>query len=227
MDNRQRPASKRLIIEKAIEIIKREKIDLLTMRKVANECGYAVSALYHHFSSKGELMLYASVPYLRSYLREVSIIWNSKQGSLNNYFEIERVFASYSFQEPSLMYNLYFGQESHKLDSVILNSFQLFSDWYSFLDEDLYDVLSLPGGISGRNLEMLQRLSLDGYLMITEQKNLALLNEGIVHIYRGFLNRAIELESQGLGFVELTEEYLKIHRFIHEPYIVSQAQSPT
>lgn len=63
---KRRPLTLEVITEKALEVLDRDGLDVLSMRKVAAELGVAVSALYAHVRDKDELL---QVMYERVYSR--------------------------------------------------------------------------------------------------------------------------------------------------------------
>ena len=218
MDNRLKPESKKHMINCAYQILMRDGFDNFSIRKVAMECDCGVSSLYRHFSSKDELLLYAAVRNIHSYLSELSDTWAQENNSLYHYFAVEQSFAKYSFAEPILFYNMYFGPASHLLDHIFLDSMELFQDTYANMIQDLREILSSPGGIAARNLAMLERCRQDGFLHVSTTE-LNLLNEGIVRMYRGYLDEAVLLQRGGNSTEDLRQMYLAAHRLMHHPFI--------
>ena len=225
VDNRLKPESKRNMILCAHQVLARDGFDEFSVRKVASECGCGVSSLYRHFSSRDELMLYASIWKIPSYLSEVSDTMQAGQNSLYHYFRIEQSFAKYSFAEPVLFYNMYFGPASHELDRIFLDSLELFQDSYSFLTKELKGILSVSGGISARNLTMLERCRQDGFITLSSA-DLIRLNDGIVRMYRGFLDEAVLCQRRGEDTHELEQRYLDAHRFMHQRFLAADVEWP-
>jgi AcrR family transcriptional regulator len=52
----RQPLSRELIIETALEIVDREDLDALTMRRLAGELGVAATALYWHLRTRDEIL---------------------------------------------------------------------------------------------------------------------------------------------------------------------------
>lgn len=225
LDNRLKPESKKSIIRCAHEVLLRDGFDEFSIRKVATECGCGVSSIYRHFSSKDELLLYAATRNINSYLKELSSTWKKGENSLYNYFSVEQSFAKYTFTEPLLFYNMYFGPVSHLLDRIFEESKELFPEVYSSMTEDLLGLLSVSGGIAARNLAMLERCCQDGFLQISAP-NLILLNEGLIRMYRGFLDEAILLQRRGENTDELKQMYLVAHRLMHQSFLSADVSLP-
>ena len=225
MDNRLKPESKKSIIRCAHQVLLRDGIDNFSIRRVAAECGCGVSSLYRHFSSKDELLLYAAVWDFNTYLNELSHTWKQEGNSLYHYFSTEQTFAKYSFAEPLLFYNMYFGPASSLLDRIFEDSRRLFPDVYEFMTEDLRSILSVSGGIAARNLALLERCRQEGLLHISDS-DLHLLNEGLIKMYRGYLDEAVLLQQRGESTEAPKQAYLAVHRFMHQAFLPADISLP-
>ena len=225
MDNRLKPESKKSIIECAHRVLMNDGFEGFSIRKVAKECGCGVSSVYRHFSCKDELILYAAIRNLEPYLNDLTDVWQQGENSLWIYFLIEKAFAKYSFEEPVLFYNMYFGPAANLLDNIFLDSMELYHDSYANMMQELRELLSAPGGIGVRNLAMLKRCRQDGLLHISESE-LELLTDSIVRLYRGYVDEAVRFTEQGRDTRELMQTYLAAHRMIHRPYISSEQTLP-
>lgn len=226
LDNRLRPESKKNIIRCAHQVLMRDGFDNFSIRKVATECGCGVSSLYRHFSSKDELLLYAATRNINTYLSELSNIWEHKNNCLYNYFSVEQSFAKYSFAEPILFYNMYFGPARNQLDHILADSMELFQDAYASITEELREILSLSGGIAARNLAMLERCRQDSFLQISVS-DLELLNEGLIRMFRGYLDEAVLLQRHGQSTDALKHLYLTSHRLMHQAFLTSDIALPS
>ena len=60
-------------INATIELMEKEGIENLTIRKVAEQAKYNSATLYHYFSNLDELELFASVKCLDEYMQETLI----------------------------------------------------------------------------------------------------------------------------------------------------------
>ena len=223
MDRRLKPESKKAIIRCAYQVLRQEGVEQFSIRQVAKACGCAVSNIYRHFSSKDELILHAGLLYVYPYLQEISGGWNYEEDSLQRYLRVEKTFAKYSFAEPLLFYNMYFSNVSKNLDGILQDSMGLFEELYQDMPQDLSRMLSVSGGFSQRNLAMLEQCRADGFLDIG-QEQLAVLNNGVVQMYRGFLDAAVASRRQGETTDTLREQYLQAHWMIHQRFFTEKAQ---
>lgn len=214
MDNRLRPESKKHIIRCAYKVLQRDGAADFSIRQVANECGCSVSGIYRHFSGREELLLYASLLCLEPYLKELSELVYSSPNSISSYFQVERLFTSYSFSQPDLFYTIYFSSSNASLDRVFHDSYNLFESSPEIIMEYSFGKGFVEGGIEGRNLAMLEICLNDGFLNI-DHDELITFNKGIVAMYRGFLDAAMAMARRREDTNALKEQYLQAHALLH------------
>lgn len=78
-------------INAAIELMEKEGIENLTIRKVAERAKYNSATLYHYFSNLDELELFASVKCLDEYMRETPMHKSGEKNFREWYLEQWRV----------------------------------------------------------------------------------------------------------------------------------------
>ena len=69
--------SRRDYIEKANEIVRRDGVQGLTIRRIAQEMNCSSACLYHYFENVEELLFYAQIGFLNYYLEEINRHENS------------------------------------------------------------------------------------------------------------------------------------------------------
>lgn len=218
MDNRLRPESKKHIIRCAHKVLARDGAADFRIRQVAQECGCSVSGIYRHFSNRDELLVYASLMSLDSYFKELGETVKPEQSSISNYFEVERLFARYSFADPELFYNIYFGIPEGRFDEIFFDCFSLFENSPEEFFKIQFGKSFIGGGILGRNLAMLELCHRDGFLKI-DKEELVLFNECVINMYRGFLDQAMAMKKRGEDITGIAEEYIEAHRLFHKPVV--------
>lgn len=213
MDNRLKPESKKRIIKCAYAILQRDGIEEFSIRKVASECGVSPAGIYRHFSSRDELLVYASIFFLESYFKQLDELSTKDLNSLEKYFEIEKIFTNRSFSEPEIFYNLYFGVDESQFDDIFVKCFELIDPSPEYYFKYQFGKSFINGGLVGRNIAILELLYDEGYLKI-EKEDLKCYNRIIVNMYRGFLDAAITKKRNGLDTYELASQYLQSHRLL-------------
>ena len=85
-------------INATIELMEKEGIENLTIRKVAEQAKYNSATLYHYFSNLDELELFASVKCLDEYMQETSYssvrkghrTWMRFSGDIMRFIQMKR-----------------------------------------------------------------------------------------------------------------------------------------
>lgn len=218
MDHRHKPESKKRIVQCAHHVLLRDGASAFSLRKVAAECGCGVSSLYRHFSGRDELLLHAQVWFITAYLKEIADSWSAAENTLYHYFRIERTFAKYSFQEPALFFDIYFGPLSGKMDEILRQHLSLFPERYDFVTDEMRDMFAVPNGLASRNLETLLRCRDEGFFA-GDEAAIGQLNELAIHLYRGYLNEAVVRCHQGEPTDEIAQQYLDAHWALHRRFL--------
>ena len=98
-------------INATIELMEKEGIENLTIRKVAEQAKYNSATLYHYFSNLDELELFASVKCLDEYMQETLIHKAEGKDFQEWYLGQWRCFCRHSFQRPRIYNFLFFSPE--------------------------------------------------------------------------------------------------------------------
>ena len=108
-------------INATIELMEKEGIENLTIRKVAEQAKYNSATLYHYFSNLDELELFASVKCLDEYMQETLIHKAEGKDFQEWYLGQWRCFCRHSFQRPRIYNFLFFSPEgTQNLNEVFL-----------------------------------------------------------------------------------------------------------
>ena len=99
--------SRKEYILKTAEMIKRDGIENLSIRKIAKELCCSSASLYRYFSGLDELIYYAELGQLKAYIQSInesSLIW---ENVWDKYVGIWYCYAMEAFRKP-ISYNLLF-----------------------------------------------------------------------------------------------------------------------
>ena len=154
-------------INATIELMEKEGIENLTIRKVAEQAKYNSATLYHYFSNLDELELFASVKCLDEYMQETLI--HKAEGK--------------DFQE---WYLGFFSPEgTQNLNEVFRRYYEIYPNEKEEKTED-YEGFLKEGDFFKRNEDLLRDVIRERNYEISEQE-IKELNEMSVLIYRGML----------------------------------------
>ena len=113
-------------IEATEKLLKEDSIDGLSIRKIAAEAGYNSATLYNYFEDLEHLVLFASIRFLREYIKALAEKITPEMNTLEKYRTIYSTFNYYAFRSPEIFHNMFFGKYSSKLSQVITMYYELF-----------------------------------------------------------------------------------------------------
>lgn len=196
-------------IEATEEVLLLEGIENVSIKKVAEKAGYNSATIYNYFESIELLILYASVNYLKEYVLELKKRLSTDMDALEIYETTYRVFNHFSFREPEIFTNLFFGKYSDKLQLIIDQYYEIFPETLEGLHESTKKMLR-QADIFKRDEAMIQELVVQGFVRKEKSKEL---QETISRVQHSYLN---ELLYRG-GHIDLNtheKEFLNIFHFV-------------
>lgn len=161
-------------INAAIELMEKEGIENLTIRKVAERAKYNSATLYHYFSNLGELELFASVKCLDEYMRETPMHKAGEKNFREWYLEQWRCFCRHSFARPRIYNFLFFSPEGSK------NLNEVFRKYYEISEPEI------------KGLNEMSVLIYRGMLAIMQSDNNKPTVEEAVRKTVGYLGKALD-----------------------------------
>lgn len=180
--------SKANYISAAYNILSREGIGAVTIRRLAEALDCNSANLYRYFAGLDELISYASLKYLKDYLNEVRELPGQNFDTLTLHFAVWECFARYTFSSPELFNNLFWGKFSHQLDHIMQEYYALFPDELQGIDPYMHTVF-LNGDFDYRDYLMLARCVEDG---LFSQEDAKFLNTVSMHLYKGFFKDLLD-----------------------------------
>lgn len=172
-------------IEAAQDIIKREGISNVTIRKVAQYAGYNSATLYNYFEDLDQLILYASLKYLHLYTSEVTEKFTQCRTEKDFFLQMWDSFCRISFQNPEPFERIFFYKYSDQLENICKKYYELFPEEQPEPSDNLYPIFSSIR-LDFRNRLALERLSKAGLL---PAENLDTINELMIFSYHALLNQ--------------------------------------
>ena len=172
-----------IFIEEAEQLLRKEGMRNLTIRKVADATGYSSAALYSYFADLNELILYASFKYRKEYLQQVAREIKPTMTSLEQYRTIYEIFNRFTFRNPDIYMNLYFGKHSDHLKEILDRYYSLYPEEFVAPTEMVRDLL-LQGRLIDCDRSITRRLAADGFI---RPENADVVAELMVRIQETFL----------------------------------------
>ena len=118
--------SEKIYIEAAYNLMKTEGIEKISIRKIAKVLDCSSAALYKHFDSLDQLILYASIRFLLPYIKDLNKKLNSDHDALTKHFIVWDAFAFHSFNNIKVFNHMFFSQYSENFNHIVSHYYSMF-----------------------------------------------------------------------------------------------------
>lgn len=198
-------------IEAAINILKNEGIDRITIRRVGELAGYNSATLYLYFQDVDELKTYASMKIFEEYCESIAIGVEQKKfkDEYQTYMYSWVLFCNTAFKYPQVFYHLFFVPHTVALESVICHYYELFPNHLTNITGTLNDMIH-KSSLEMRNYQVLYPLVQAG---IIEKKNVSIINRLSVCFFKRLLEEKMEL-GDAISDTRQTRKMLDASRYL-------------
>ena len=199
--------AKRKYIEAAYELLERDGVEGVSIRKVAERVGCSSTALYRHFPDVGKLTAVASIRFLRDYFEDARVLSKVELNPLELNLQLWECLAFYSFRDAGVYENLFFGSDAGALyPEAVKEYMELYPEDLEGLKGFMYDMFT-DATIEDRDGILLGRAVECGML---SEKSAEYLCKVDSYLYRGALAAARERSLSGEDARELTREFMQL-----------------
>lgn len=198
------------LIEAAHNLIVREGMEQVTIRKIAVDVGMNSASLYKYFKDLDELLLYACIDIFKAYTNDLirHTVDHQQESPTETYLATWRYFCIYGFLYPACINHLFFSKHSDQLDAVIERYYTLYPDRLSGMPGQL-QVMIRSSDLYKRNLEVLRPIFAES----VSEETLAMINELTVSYFRMLLGEVLHRAEQ-IDTEQQTERMLTACRFL-------------
>lgn len=165
----------------------------LTVRDLAQECGYSPAALYRHFGSMEDLIAVSSVCFLEKYIADYTNLVDDNDNFLTIYLKGWTLFNHHAFERPDIYYGLFWGDYNGKFTNAIVEYYQLFPFPESKKAPDFIHRLFYNSNIYQRDYQILKEAADSGLIREEDARFLSRTSPLIV---KGILSESIGLPKE-------------------------------
>lgn len=196
-------------IESTQELILNEGIEGLSIKKIADKAGYNSATIYNYFENLEVLILYASINYLKNYLKDLKNEINSDMKAIELYETIYKIFTKHSFEKPEIFHTLFFGKYSYKLENIIKKYYEIFPDEIEG-QIDITKAMLIQGDIHSRDLPIINEMIKEGSI---KEKEAPHIMETIVRVHQSYLSDLL-YENDSSLIEKYSKNFFKIFNFL-------------
>ena len=200
--------AKRKYIEAAYELLARDGLNSVSIRKVADEIGCSSAALYRHFPDINELIAVASIRFLRDYIEDARILSKVEMNPLELNLQLWECLAYYSFRNAEIFDNLFFGNsDGGRYSEAVRGYFEEYPEDLAGLKDFMLDMFRDATTVAERDSVLLNRAAENGMLSRDAAVFLCKLD---TYLFRGMLSdlRGRDLEEDDFRWV--TREFMDL-----------------
>jgi len=209
--SRQRKQAMRKLIVATEQVIDREGIDAVTIRKVSQISGMNSALIYNYFEDLSQLVYYALIGYLKDYNSALAQNVRPTDDAKEQIMQVFEIFCQYAFQiEPEIYYTLFFSKYSRHLAEIQWEYYNIFEIDLPLHGNSTIDKMIRSDSVSGRNNVLLEQLVLSGQL---SQQQSQIINLLIIYAQQSLLyNKLVGVNRDTAE--ESTKELMAIIRFL-------------
>lgn len=180
--------NRREYIQKTYEMIQRDGIENVSIRKVANELGCSSAALYRYFENFTELLYFAELRTLDSYIKRLNEGKKVWKGPWDIYVGVWDCYSREAFANPEAYNLLFLTVNSEMLQPALEEYYRLFPEDIAGSNQFFTEMLG-TSSFRGRDYEMCKKCVEAGVL---REEDALLLNRIICQLYRGYLKEILD-----------------------------------
>jgi AcrR family transcriptional regulator len=170
-------------IDATAEIIEKEGVESVTIRKVADIAGYNSATIYNYFGELSHLVFFASMKFLKDYTNDLSVYMARGKSALDKCLLAWECFCNHSFKNPKLFHAIYLSNLGEQPQELIQRYYSLYQSDLIDLPEELKPIV-IEANLWKRNETFLQRCVDEGSI---KKENLEKISEMTMLIWQGML----------------------------------------
>jgi AcrR family transcriptional regulator len=178
-------------IDATAEIIEKDGIENVTIRKIADLAGYNSATIYSYFKEVSHLIFFASMKFLKGYINDLSVYMAQGKDPLEKYVLAWECFCKHSFENPQLFNAIFIADLGEHPEEFIKH-------YYSLYNMDMMDIpdeikaFMFERNLSTRSRIMLEKAAKEGLL---KDENIDPINEMTIIIWQGMFTTLLNNRS--------------------------------
>ena len=199
--------AKRKYIEAAYELLVRDGLEGVSIRKVAEEVGCSSAALYRHFPDIDKLIAVASIRFLRDYIEDARVLSKVDLNPLELNLQLWECLAYYSFRNADVFEFMFFADPTGRLyNEAVSDYFEQYPEDLMGLKDFMFDMF-MYATIDERDRVLLERAADEGMISPEGAEYLCKVDS---YLFRGILAglRCRELDEE--EFRAATHEFMQL-----------------
>ncbi|SJZ30343.1 TetR/AcrR family transcriptional regulator [Selenihalanaerobacter shriftii] len=197
----------KIFINATSQIVKKEGIEAVTIRKVAKIAGYNSATIYNYFDNRNQLIFFAGMKFISDYVQNMPDYMNQSDDTLERFLLMWECFCKYSFENPQIYYAIFTADIGDRPEDLMQNYYSLFPEEMGNPPEELIPMI-LETDLSKRTTIAIKSCVKEGYFSMKEAMEI---DEMIMLTYQGMLSLLINkrVDYSAEEATELTMDYIR------------------
>jgi len=197
---------KRKFIDITNDIIIRDGVEAVSIRKIAALAKYNSATIYLYFDNLNHLLFLSSLSGTKEYIDALTEVGQKSQNPIEKLIDIWECFIHYSFAKPKIFSTIFFSENNDKAAKYMEEYYELYPEEISDEDNIVYKLI-FDHDLRKRVGTLLGDCAEEGYFKESDLEDLI---ELLLFAYKGMLEKVINEEVVADKMVEAkTLEYIK------------------
>lgn len=161
------------LIEVTYDMMREIGAENIRVRELSKRVGCSVAALYSHFDGMEQLLAFASVRFLRPYIKELEENLKKSDDIIVGEINAWKIFNKYAFSEPFMYINLFWGSMRNSLELVLQDYFELYPVFVEGPNMAMFYSSIFSGSIEERDEIWFRRMAAEGRIRHADVKSVS------------------------------------------------------
>lgn len=180
--------NRKVYIERALEIIRDEGTEAISIRRMAKEFQCSTTSMYRYFENVEELLYYANLGYLDEYLEELNVHEKEWRDIWDMHIGIWECYCRIAFRYPQAFDIIFFSAASRNLTTSIREYYDMFPERINIVSPYL-QVMLQSTDLFERDMVMAERCAQAGVITMGNAMNM---NRMVCLLYKGYLKEILD-----------------------------------
>jgi AcrR family transcriptional regulator len=178
-------------IDATADIIEKDGIENVTIRKIADLAGYNSATIYNYFKEVSHLIFFASMKFLKGYISDLSVYMAHGKDPLEKYVLAWECFCKHSFENPQLFNAIFIADLGENPEELIKHYYSLYNSDVVDMPEEIKTFM-FERNLSKRSRIMLEKAAAEGMI---KEENLDPINDMTIFIWQGMFTTLLNNRS--------------------------------
>lgn len=191
-------------IDAAAQIIKKEGLEKVTIRKVANLAGYNSATLYNYFENLDHLKFLAAMKFTKKYVQNLPRYIKNSKNALDENLLVWECFCYYSYKSPEIYNAIFLTNLNNSILDYITQYYTIYPEELGNTSKNIREMLT-RNSLYGRSKILLKECVKQGFF---KEEDIDDIIEMTMFIYKGMLSKIINNKTT-LSCEELVSKTMK------------------